>query len=207
MTNLPPKTNLALCLSFLMTLTAPAQEASVKAGINEKFLDPNLKVEEWTTRFETESREVFLKKDRIVKALGMKSGMVVADIGAGTGLFTIPFSEAVGESGKVYAVDIAKNFLTHIRNRAGATGAANIETILCTDHSLELPESSVDLAFICDTYHHFEFPHSTMKSLHRALKPGGEFVLIDFVRIEGESSDWTLTVSYTHLTLPTSDLV
>ena len=153
----------------------------------------NLKVEEWTTRFETESREVFLKKDRIVKALGMKSGMVVADIGAGTGLFTIPFSEAVGESGKVYAVDIAKNFLTHIRNRAGATGAANIETILCTDHSLELPESSVDLAFICDTYHHFEFPHSTMKSLHRALKPGGEFVLIDFVRIEGESSDWTLT--------------
>lgn len=193
MTNLLPKTNLVLCLSFLVTLAAPAQEVSVKAGINEKFLDPNLKVEEWTNRFEIESREVFLKKDRIVKALGIKSGITIADIGAGTGLFTIPFSEAVGESGKVYAVDIAKNFLTHIQSRAVATGAANIETILCTDHSLELPESSVDLAFICDTYHHFEFPQATMKSLHRALKPGGEFVLIDFVRIDGESSDWTLT--------------
>jgi SAM-dependent methyltransferase len=186
------KTTVALLLTAFFSLTAFAQEESVKPGINEKFLDPGLKAEEWTVRFETESREVFLKKDRIVKAVGIQTGMTIADIGAGTGLFTIPFSAAVGESGKVFAVDIAKNFLEHIRTRSAEAGIKNIEPVLCTDHSLELPEASIDLAFICDTYHHFEFPHATMTSLHRALKPGGEFVLIDFKRIDGESSDWTL---------------
>jgi ubiquinone/menaquinone biosynthesis C-methylase UbiE len=57
---------------------------------------------------------------------------------------------------------------------------------------VKLPPNSIDLAFICDTYHHFEFPHKTMRSIHRALKPGGQVVLIDFHRIEGKSSEWTL---------------
>lgn len=179
---------LALCLATL----GFAQDESVKPGINEKFLDPNLKPGEWTERFETESREVFDQRARIVEAVGLKPGMVVADIGAGTGLFTLPFAETVGETGKVYAVDIAKNFLSHIRARATRAQAPNIEPVLCTEKSVELPEDSIDLAFICDTYHHFEFPQATLASLHKALKPGGELVLIDFKRIEGESSDWTL---------------
>jgi len=57
---------------------------------------------------------------------------------------------------------------------------------------VELPESSIDLAFICDVYHHFEFPQASLASLHRALKPGGVIVLIDFKRIPGESSDFVM---------------
>jgi ubiquinone/menaquinone biosynthesis C-methylase UbiE len=118
--------------------------------------------------------------------------MAAADIGAGTGLFTLPMAAAVGTEGKVFAVEIAKNFLDHIRARANKTQASNIVTILGTEKSVELPEASIDLAFICDVYHHFEFPRASLASLHKALKPGAQLVLIDFKRIEGVSSDFIL---------------
>ena len=181
-------------LPILAILALPllAQEQSVKPGINTKFLDPKLKVDEWRQKFETESREIFHQRDKIAAAVGLKPGMAMADIGAGTGLFTLTFSEAVGETGKVYAVDIAKNFLEHIQARATQAHAANVQTIQCTERSVELPESSIDLAFICDVYHHFEYPQASLATLHKALKPGGELVLIDFKRIPGESSDFIM---------------
>ena len=180
--------------SLFLTLTtlALAQDVSVKPGINDKFLDPKLNVEEWTKKFETESREIFQQREKIAAAAGLKSGMVMADIGAGTGLFTLHFAQAVGEKGKVYAVEIAKNFLEHIKARASKASASNVQTILCTERSVELPEASIDIAFICDVYHHFEYPQATLASLHKALKPGGELILIDFKRIKGESSDFVM---------------
>jgi ubiquinone/menaquinone biosynthesis C-methylase UbiE len=178
-------------LLLIATLSC-AQDASVKPGINDKFLDPKLKVDEWTPKFETESREIYHQRENILAAVGLKPGMAMADIGAGTGLFTLPFSQAVGETGKVYAVDIAKNFLAHIQARATKAHVANVQTIQCTGRSVELPEASIDLAFICDVYHHFEFPQASLATLHKALKPGGELVLIDFKRIPGESSDFVM---------------
>jgi len=68
----------------------------------------------------------------------------------------------------------------------------NITTIRCSQSSAKLPPESIDLAFICDVYHHFEHPGSTMRSILRALKPGGEVVVIDFKRIEGVGSKWVL---------------
>lgn len=162
----------------------------MKPGINDKFLDPNLQVGEWTQKFETESREIFHLREKISAAAGIKTGMAVADVGAGTGLFTIPFAQAVGESGKVYAVEISKAFLRHIQTRAGQAKLSNVVPVLSTAHSVELPEASIDLAFICDVYHHFEFPRDSLRTLHRALKPGGTIVLIDFIRIPGQSSDF-----------------
>jgi predicted methyltransferase len=182
----------AATLLCLLASLAFAQDASVKPGINDKFLDPKLNVEEWTKKFETESREIFHQREKIVAAAGLKPGMVMADIGAGTGLFTLRFARAVGEKGKVYAVEIAKNFLEHIKARASKASASNVQTILCTERSVELPEASIDLAFICDVYHHFEFPSASLATLHKALKPGGELVLIDFKRIPGESSDFIM---------------
>jgi predicted methyltransferase len=176
---------------FLAAL-AGAQDQSVRPGINEKFLDPKLEPAEWTEKFETESREIYHQREKILAAVGLKPGMAVADVGAGTGLFTLPFAQTVGENGKVYAVELARNFLKLIQTRAERASVPNIETVHCTERSVELPESSIDLAFICDVYHHFEYPQDSLKSLHRALKPGGEIVLIDFVRMEGKSSDWVL---------------
>ena len=183
--------HLALILLIPLSLSL-AQEESVNPGINEKFLDPNLKPEEWTEKFEVESREVYDLRNEIAAVVGLEEGMEMADIGAGTGLFTVPFSKAVGPEGKVYAVDIAKNFLTHIRARMERRKAENVETVLCSERSVELPENSIDLAFICDTYHHFEYPQATMTSLHKALRENGEIVLIDFKRIPGVSSEWVM---------------
>lgn len=183
--------HLAAFFLVLATLCS-AQDASVKPGINDKFLDPKLNVEEWTKRFETESREIFHERERIVAAAGLKPGMIMADIGAGTGLFTLHFAQAVGADGKVYAVEIARNFLEHIQARASKASATNVRTILCTERSVELPESGIDLAFICDVYHHFEYPQATLASLHKALRPGGTLVLIDFKRIPGVSSDFIM---------------
>ena len=118
--------------------------------------------------------------------------MTVADIGAGTGLFTRLFAKEVGPSGKVFAVDIAPQFIEHIEKTCKAQDLKNVVGIVCKQDSTELPANSIDLAFICDTYHHFEFPFKTMASIHRAVRPGGQVVLVDFHRIKGKSSEWVL---------------
>lgn len=173
---------------LLFGAVATAQEKSIRPGINDSFRDPNVK--EFLGRFEVESREVYTRRMEIIEACEIKLGQTVADIGAGTGLFTRLFSKAVGEDGRVIAVDIAQKFLDHIQTSSRDAGLKNIETLLCKPDSTELPADSVDVAYICDTYHHFEFPLKTMTSLHRALKPGGRVVLIDFRRVEGTSTDW-----------------
>ena len=173
-------------------VATPAAEESVKPGINEKFLDPNLKVDDWLKRFEVESREVFDARQQVLDACKVKKGSCVADVGAGTGLYTRMFAEAVGGGGWVYAVDINPRFLEHIQARAKQERHGNITSVLCREDSVTLPPDSVDLIFICDTYHHFEYPKSTLASLVRAMKPGAEMVVIDFERIVGKSRPWIL---------------
>ena len=168
-----------------------AQEQSVRPGINDTFRDPDVK--EFEGRFEVESREIYAKRQEIVEACRIAPGETVADIGAGTGLFTRLFSAAVGPDGRVFAVDIARKFLDHIADESRKAGQHNVETLLCPADSTALPPESVDVAFICDTYHHFEFPQKTLASLRQALKPGGRVVLVDFKRIEGTSTDWVLS--------------
>jgi predicted methyltransferase len=183
----------ACCLLMMFlwpALVVEAQETSVNPGINDSYKDPN--PTDFAKRFETESREVFANRDRIVAAANLKPGMAVADVGAGTGLFTRLFAKKVGPQGKVYAVDIARNFIKHIEKTTREHGIDNVEGIVCTPDSSNLPPISVDLAFICDVYHHFEFPQKTMASIHAALRPDGRLVVIDYHRIEGVSSDWIL---------------
>ncbi len=182
-------TVLIACLLFNAGPLA-AQEQSVNPGINDSFRDPD--PQKFTERFEVESREVFAKRAEIVKQLGLQAGMVVADVGAGTGLFTREFAAGLGNDGRVIAVDISENFLKHIQVTCRERGLLNVETLLCSDDSTKLPEQSVDVVFICDTYHHFEYPAKTMASIKRALKPGGRLYVIDFHRIEGKSREWTI---------------
>lgn len=167
------------------------REAGAKPGINDNF-SGTVDVDKFVGIFEGESRELFKHRARILQALKLKPGMAVADIGAGTGFFSVLFAKEVGPDGKVYAVDIAEDFLKHIRATAKEHGLTNIETVRCSQNSAKLPPDSIDLAFICDVYHHFEHPDGTMRSIHRALRPGGDLVVIDFSRIEGVSSEWVL---------------
>jgi ubiquinone/menaquinone biosynthesis C-methylase UbiE len=167
-------------------------EASVRPGINDRFLSSDLDVQELVDTFESESREVAVHRDEIVAALGLRPGMTVADVGAGTGLYLEPLVRSVGRFGRVYAVDIAPDLIAFIDERIRNEGLTIVETVLCTETSAELEPGSVDLVFSCDTYHHFEFPRSTLASLHSAIRPGGTLAIVDFERIPGESREWVL---------------
>jgi len=174
------------------TGTAPQpsarQEKSVKPGINETWKSPN--VEPLVEMLESESREIYHQRENLAALVGPPPGTAIADVGAGSGFMTELFAGLVGPAGKVYAVDINPKLLERIAEHARAKGVKNIETVLARDDSAELPPNSVDLVFICDTYHHFEFPARTMASIHRALRPGGQLVLVDFRRISGVSAAW-----------------
>jgi ubiquinone/menaquinone biosynthesis C-methylase UbiE len=187
---------LALMLLLLAgcTATQPATPppASATPDINAPYRDPELDVGQWVKLLEGESREIAKSRDAIVAALGVRPGMTVADVGAGTGLFLQPLAESVGPRGRLYAVDIAPAFLEHLRQRAEGLRLPQVEVRACTDRSVELPRDSLDLAFVCDTYHHFEHPQETLASLRAALRPGGRLVIVDFERQPGASRDWVL---------------
>jgi predicted methyltransferase len=167
-----------------------AQKQSVNPGINKSFQDPD--VPDFVERFEKEGREVYDKRNEVLEACGIKEGMAIADIGTGTGLYTRLLAERTGPKGRVYAVDIAANFVEHVLKTSRAQKLHNVVGVVCDPDSAKLKPMSVDLVFICDTYHHFEYPDRTMKSIAKALRPGGVLCLIDFERIEGKSSDWIL---------------
>lgn len=179
-------------LAYIRIRQAAANEKSVKPGINAGFVDPNLNVAEWLGRFEIESREVFSERAAVLKACGIKPGVHVADIGAGTGFYTRLFAGAVGNEGRVDAVDISPQFIEHIKRKSLEEKVGNITAALCSERSVKLPADSVDLAFVCDTYHHFEYPHSTLASIREALKPGGTLIVIDFERIPDKSREFIL---------------
>ena len=168
------------------------QLKSVKPGINKNFLSDKLNVEKYTQKFETESREIFTHRHRITKHVGIRPGMAVADIGAGTGLFLDFFCKGITDEGLLFAVDIAPKFIKHLRERSARKNHTQVLAIQCTGTSTRLPTACVDIAFACDTYHHFEYPKSTLASLYSAIKPGGHLVIVDFERIEGVSRKWTM---------------
>jgi len=118
--------------------------------------------------------------------------MRVADIGAGTGLFTLLFARAVGPTGHVTAVDISPTFVANIQRRALNEKLGNVSTHVNSQTDTGLPPASIDLAFISDTYHHFEQPRAMLASIHRALRAGGSLIVIDFERVEGKSSTWVI---------------
>ena len=169
-----------------------SNEQSVRPGINKGYKSSDFDVAKMVERFELESREIYLLQEKIVASCEIKPGDIVADVGAGTGLFSRLFSDAVGETGWVYAVDIAPRMVGHIVQEATKQGQQNVTGVVCPENSVSLPPNSVDLVFICDTYHHFEYPKSSLASIKRALRPGGRLVVIDFERIEGRSREWLL---------------
>jgi ubiquinone/menaquinone biosynthesis C-methylase UbiE len=172
---------------------ASKRAENLPQGINDSFLDPNMNVEDFIQRFEVESREVFAARMAILKEVQLEPGMSIADIGTGTGLYVAPFSRAVGSQGKVYAVDISPKFVKHIRQRADEEQLDNVEAVLCSDRDVNLKANSIDRAFICDVYHHFEYPESSLASIHRAMRDGGKLILIDFHRepdVSPERVEW-----------------
>ena len=167
---------------------APAQEKSVKPGINDRWRSADIKP--LVETLETESREIYHEREALARLVGAKPGMAVADIGAGSGFMTVLFAKMVGASGRVYAVDINPKMLELTAQRASQDGLKNIQTVLDNDTSTELLANSVDIIFLCDTYHHFEYPKAVLTSMYKALRPGGQVVLVEFHLVRGKSPEW-----------------
>lgn len=165
-------------------------EQSVKPGINDRWKSDD--IAPLVASLEDEGREIFSQREAIGALVGPRKESVVADVGAGSGFMSEIFARLVGAEGKVYAVDINAGLMEHLAKDAADKGIANIETVVCGEQSVNLPANSVDLVFICDTYHHFEYPKHTMRSIYEALRPGGEIVLVDFYRVEGKSQPWIM---------------
>jgi len=169
---------------------AGAQEHSVYPGINREYAHPVWS--QWVAAFENQGREVYVRRHAIIDASGVKPGMVVADIGAGTGLFTRLFAARVAPGGKVYAVDISATFVDNILRTCREQGLDNVQGIVDSDRSTGLPADSIDLAFLSDTYHHFEYPASMLASIHTALRTGGRLIIVDFRRDPRVNPPWVL---------------
>jgi arsenite methyltransferase len=130
--------------------------------------------------FESAERDTWQKPDEVVKQLQLRTGDVVADIGAGTGYFTRRFAAAVGPRGKALGLDIEATMVTHINSEAQKQGTANLNARQVPPNDPQLGPQSVDMVFICNTYHHMQERVAYARLLAQALKPGGRVVIIDF---------------------------
>src|SRR5688500_5591772 len=131
----------------------------------------------WLERPEREAEEAPTKA---VAALRLRPGQVVADIGAGSGYYTMLLSAAVGPRGRVYATDIQPEMLALIRKKLEHTPVSNVELVLGTATESRLPDAGIDLALMVDVYHELAQPQAFLQSLKRAIKPDGRLVLIEF---------------------------
>ena len=135
--------------------------------------------EEWVKTLENPERVAGLRTDEVVARLKLKTADVVADLGAGSGLFSFPLAKAVA-SGRVYAVELDEGFLTRIRDKAKLQGVTNIVTVRGQFTDPSLPARDVDVAFFHDVLHHVENRAAYLKSVAGYVKPGGRIVVIEF---------------------------
>lgn len=137
------------------------------------------KAEEWEKTLDSPRRAASQKVDEVLSKLSLKPGMIVADIGAGTGLFSRPLAKAVAPAGKVYAVDIQQELLDFINKRDKEENIGNIQTVLGEFDDPKLPARNVDLAFINDVLHHIEHRAVYLKALGTYMKPTGRIAIIE----------------------------
>lgn len=117
--------------------------------------------------------------DAAIAALPISPTSVVADIGAGTGYYSFRIARRV-QGGRVYAVEIQDEFINALKRRAGEEGASNVAVIKGTESAPNLGDTSIDLAIMVDVYHELAYPKEMLQALHKALKPGGRLLLLEY---------------------------
>jgi ubiquinone/menaquinone biosynthesis C-methylase UbiE len=133
---------------------------------------------------EDPTRDAYQKPHEVLKALNIKPGEIIADIGAGSGYFTFRLSHFVGDKGKIYAVDVSPEMILHVNRRIRELKANNVVTVLADPDDPLLPDQSVNRFFICDVWHHIENQTKYLSLMKKMLKPSGEVVMIDFHKKE-----------------------
>jgi ubiquinone/menaquinone biosynthesis C-methylase UbiE len=135
--------------------------------------------DDWTARLERPERIAGLKIDYIISSLQLKPGVVVADIGAGPGVLSLPIAKAVAPGGKVYAVEIDQAFLDHIAKKTKEQGVANVNLVLGAASDPKLPARDVDVALFHDVLHHIEDRAGYLKATTQYLKPTGRVAIVE----------------------------
>lgn len=146
------------------------------ATSHRRFDDP----EYWSKIFDDPGRDAWQKPAEVVRVLGVRSGMTVADLGAGTGYFEPHLARAVGPRGTVLAVEVEPKLVAHLRDRAERENTPQVVPILASRDNPRLPAGSVDLVVLVDTYHHIDARVRYFKRLARCLAPGGRVAVIDW---------------------------
>ncbi len=138
----------------------------------------------YVAMLEDPARDAWQKPREVIEALALRPGQVVADIGSGSGYFTLRFSHHVGDQGRVYAVDVDPEMVRDLNRRVRDLGARNVVTVLADADDPLLSDASVDRFVIVDTWHHIADQAKYLGLMKRMLKPGGQVVMIDFQKKE-----------------------
>jgi ubiquinone/menaquinone biosynthesis C-methylase UbiE len=160
----------------LMVQAGCGGHAGHDATMQHRFDD----ADRWSEHFDSPERDAWQKPQVVIEALGVQPEQFVADVGAGTGYFTVRLSRVVGRKGRVIAVDVEPAMVEFIRTRATTAGLDNIESILTRPNEPGLEPSSVDLVFICNTWHHIDDRLRYLGRLRGVLRPGGRVAIVDF---------------------------
>jgi len=183
-------------LVWLLCFTALAGGLSVRAqqqgnrppGTHQD----NTEGKEWIKRLERPERIPGLKIPEVVAALKLKPGDVVADIGAGTGAFALPFAKAVWPSGRALAVDISQDLLDYMNDKARKEHVSNLYTILGRRDDARLPQGAVDVVFFHDVFHNMNDRQAYLKVLAPSLKPGGRIAVVEQEFDDPIAKQWDL---------------
>ena len=168
----------ALAQTQRYQLTTPSRDGIGKAYMGREIAG----VMGWqgASWLEREERQQEERGDLLLRELGLKPGMAVADIGAGTGYYARRMAPLVGANGVVYATDVQPEMMQMLADGARKAGLTNIKPVLGGLQSVNLPDNSIDLAIMVDVYHELEYPFEVIDSLVRALKPGGRIAYVEY---------------------------
>jgi ubiquinone/menaquinone biosynthesis C-methylase UbiE len=169
---------LPILATILVLIGAPAlaQEAAPPHEMRHRHRDPTA----YIASLEDPARDAYQKPEEVLAALDLHEGEIVADIGAGPGYFALRFARAVGDEGRVYAVDVSPDMVRHLNRRLRDEGIRNVVSVLADPDDPLLPEHSVDRFVIVNTWHHIEDQPGYLAKMKRMLRPGGQVVHIDF---------------------------
>jgi arsenite methyltransferase len=174
--------SLTLVAGLLLGAPASAQDQTPRSHEEMHRLHRDPKA--YIAMLEDPKRDEYQKPHEVLTALQLKPGETIADIGSGSGYFTLRFAAHVGASGRVFAVDIDPEMIRYLNRRVRDAGVRNVQTILADPDDPLLPDASVDRFVVVDTWHHIEKPVEYLARMKKMLKPGGQVVMIDFQKKE-----------------------
>lgn len=174
----------AALMLLSLTLVRPARAQDVRPRSHEDVHALHRDPKAYIAMLEDPARDAYQKPDQVIKALELQPGEVIADVGSGSGYFTLRLAAPVGDAGRVYAVDVDPDMVRHLNRRVRDAGLLNVRSVLADPDDPLLPERAIDRFLIVDTWHHIEDQGKYLGIMKALLKPGGQVVMIDFHKRE-----------------------